>query len=333
MSKHLFLFHFQRSPERFDHSKEPLMTISENWATIDQQSTIFHTGQSSASHHHQLLSHNLSHHDHQSHPVTHSKSFVQSHHTGNSPASNSLNSGTVIEGLESEGDSENDSESESNSESNDESMSSESGSGSGSGSCCSTCSDGNSSESDEENTAEKSDNSDYSCSSLISKNSKSKTAKLSRESKAVQSSSYSKQSASAGSSAGYTKSRFIVESRSAVRRQNNGDELVMSSSNHQNLVINHSGNQIQSQNNHLLIKSGSFSQAETFQNQVIKNSKSTSNSMQLFSSSSGSSSKQKIVTNYKQTTTSSRKFFKRKQQQLSSSHHGSSSATATVRIY
>ena len=328
MSKRLFLFHFQRSPERFDHSKEPLMTISENWATIDQQSTIFHTGQSSASHHHQLLSHNLSHHDHQSQPVTHSKSFVQSHHTGNS-TSNSLNSGTVIEGLESEGDSENDSESESNSES----MSSESGSGSGSGSCCSTCSDGNSSESDEENTAEKSDNSDYSCSSLISKNSKSKTAKLSRESKAVQSSSYSKQSSSAGSSAGYTKSRFIVESRSAVRRQNNGDELVMSSSNHQNLAINHSGNQIQSQNNHLLIKSGSFSQAETFQNQV-KSSKSTSNSMQLFSSSSGSSSsKQKTVTNYKQTTTSSRKFFKRKQQQLSSSHHGSSSATATVRIY
>ena len=77
------------------------MTISENWATIDQQSTIFHTGQSSTSHHHQLLSHNLSHHDPQSHPVTHSKSFVQSHHTGNIPASNSLNSGTVIEGYQS----------------------------------------------------------------------------------------------------------------------------------------------------------------------------------------------------------------------------------------
>ena len=162
---HIFSFNidFQRSPERFDHSlrKEPLMTIPENWATIDQHQALILDQRAAIQMHH-------------SNPNNSKVLFNESsNHSGLHLAHGGQNLGPSVPGptksvmshstIEESEDS-NDSDSDSNSESNDESMSSESGSGSGSGSCCSTCSDDgeeNSSDSDE-------DKSDSSCTSSVS---------------------------------------------------------------------------------------------------------------------------------------------------------------------
>ena len=105
------------------------MTIPENWATIDQQSTLDRATiqqiHHSNPHHHSIVNPNpkifqntgasISHHPLLSHPSPVTKSVVSSHEE------------SLINTVEESDCDSNDSDSESNSESNDESMSSESG--------------------------------------------------------------------------------------------------------------------------------------------------------------------------------------------------------------